>query len=601
MNREGIVVALVTATSGICILCCAAVCCWRDATRRSRWAYQHQKDGPVRDAGRAIKDARDARDAGRGAAGQEKPKALTPRPDGEVLAEQAQVLITSYQAPVRRLDKCARGERTQRTANNAEKAYNKVHLGSAGSYLGSSGETDHLARAFGQLAGEGDDEAFEYTTPRSARSQRSRASEPADVAAELERAARRMEERQFDSAPSRLVPTPGPLGNITRGSHRLGARSREVTPAGLGGEDLEGQFGGSGGSAAPPPARASPAALAAMAASPPDWRHAARGRKAAAALAARGGSGSPAPASPAAAPGNGSRSAPPVLSQNSQESLSSGSQAGAFAVPRPPESPPALRVGAGSVPGARRTAPQPAAKREDTGAGVWSNPPSPLTDRYFRPHSLEGAAAAPVNVAAPVALGNGHDGSLLGQIELAEPAADLAEPASAPPEKPGKERQRSRKSSSSSKSGRDPDRDGDRERSRDREDASLVENDAWVSQARQDKFNALDAELSMEAEIGRAVLCAMDSKTVRPTMLGQAFPQTSGGLPSVPGEGARGRSKTPKRRKSRGVAEETAATATPSPGPVNKQHAGFTPAPASPGLDGPVRAEREGRRSRKRD
>jgi len=123
---------LATAASGCCLLSFAAVCCWRDSVRRSRWVDEKDSKGLVAQMPGA--------------------QVSTPR-NTDVQ------LIQSQFVPVRRLDPCAQ---TRRPGNNPQQKYSKVLS------LAADLDSDQIARAYGSLSGSSDNLSRE-STPRQPR------------------------------------------------------------------------------------------------------------------------------------------------------------------------------------------------------------------------------------------------------------------------------------------------------------------------------------------------------------------------------------------------------------------------------------------------
>ncbi|CAE7681545.1 ppt1 [Symbiodinium sp. CCMP2592] len=153
------VLALSLGGSGLCVVVCAAVCCCRDFVRRSRLRELAAEPAEER-----------AEPADQG---------LT------------RVLITGYQAPIRRLDPFA-FRKTKPKGNNVQANYDKVT---------SSGEdqVDRLVRAYGSLAAEIDPEdRLRLLQPRERKD-----SKPQSIA----KAARSLEV-EHGEVPSRQPPRP---------------------------------------------------------------------------------------------------------------------------------------------------------------------------------------------------------------------------------------------------------------------------------------------------------------------------------------------------------------------------------------------------------
>ncbi|CAE7637408.1 ppt1 [Symbiodinium sp. CCMP2456] len=153
------VLALSLGGSGLCVVACAAVCCCRDFVRRSRLRELAAEPAEER-----------AEPADQG---------LT------------RVLITGYQAPIRRLDPFA-FRKTKPKGNNVQANYDKVT---------SSGEdqVDRLVRAYGSLAAEIDPEdRLRLLQPRERKD-----SKPQSIA----KGARSLEV-EHGEAPSRQPPRP---------------------------------------------------------------------------------------------------------------------------------------------------------------------------------------------------------------------------------------------------------------------------------------------------------------------------------------------------------------------------------------------------------
>ncbi|CAE8588692.1 unnamed protein product, partial [Polarella glacialis] len=152
------------------VLSCAAVCCWRDASRRSRLRVP----GSPRSA------------AERDPLG---PAALGRAP-GQPDSKQPLFMLSGFQAPIRRLDPF----KALRKGNNSVTSYTKVTA------VPEEDKLDRLMRTYCQLSGAQEDAGDKaMLTPRTPRSARSTKSKDSD----LERAARHLESDDSGLAPSK--------------------------------------------------------------------------------------------------------------------------------------------------------------------------------------------------------------------------------------------------------------------------------------------------------------------------------------------------------------------------------------------------------------
>jgi len=166
------VLAIGLGAAGLSVILCAAICCCRDAARRSRLKDQAYDPQPL--------PTRASEKSG---------LAASPRDEEDL----QQILVTGYVAPIRRLDPYA-FKKTARKGNNVQKDYNQV--------LSSTEEVwiDGAVRAYGSLAAEVDPEDRLKLIPRTPRSARSTGSK--DSKEQLKKGARNLS-GQTGSAPTR--------------------------------------------------------------------------------------------------------------------------------------------------------------------------------------------------------------------------------------------------------------------------------------------------------------------------------------------------------------------------------------------------------------
>mmetsp|Transcript_42980 Transcript_42980/g.96869 ORF Transcript_42980/g.96869 Transcript_42980/m.96869 type:complete len:511 (+) Transcript_42980:91-1623(+) len=464
-TSQDLIFPVVTGVLGVCVISCALICCWRDSARRHR-----------------LGDSPDPSKESRGIIGQQ------PLPRVAVNSAMAMQLLTGWQAPVRRLDKCSH---CKRVGNNPQPSYAKV------TSVSDDPSGDRLARLYGTLAGSAEDDDALTPTPRSARSNRSVRSEE-ELTEELEKAARRLEERAFDAAPSRRSSeAPASRSSGSRDARPGGGRAVPVAPE---------QAGGSSGSA---PAPFRPRGSAARSGRAP----AASGLRAAASyqlprdtareeLLGAGASDSASSTAPPPVPGPGrgrssSRHVPTVAAAAAPDAVVLGhpgaaqAQNGQGLAAASAHAPRMAPSASATAFGQARPIPEPIGRADAEAESPPSSGEETKASDARSPLNAGRAKACATAAAQAGALRDGGD--LLSQIDLPSSGS--------PPRKRGGGG--GAKSWPGSPTG---------------------DSESAAGGTREAKFDALDAELGeeMEAEVGRAVSFVLNSK---------AFPRTSKGLP----------------------------------------------------------------------
>lgn len=453
MDGAGLPIAIGTGVAGCCVLACALVCCVRDAARRRSnrskgWQLQAEEGRLPRHMHQQQQQQQQLPEQpGRVAGGANRSNLVAAS-----LGSKMQ-LFAGYQAPVRRLDKCAKQK--QRSANNAQSSYQKITSADGIS------SRDALARAYGNLGNRVD---ADPETPRSTPPASARSSAAGD--------------RQRPAAGNARGPPGGDSGGRTASSSsaaKAAARSREK-----------------GGRRRPPPAASSSVDEL---------------------LGLQGG--------PAATAGR------------------SGGQANATSRPIGTSGGSRVREGVDDVDTLQREY-EAAARRPPPRGGGGGGAATTA--------SSAAANAASMEADMDEFGGLEDEGDILGQIEL-PPTPNLMVHGLTPPTSPQPGRRlRSQEDSSVGPPPPGP-RGGPEEELEVASGSGSASRGGQASSARDEKFDALDAELALEAEVGRAISLALASKS-------------SVGLPgSLVGRGqASRRSKTPKRKERDEVAAATPAS-----------------------------------------